>query len=52
MAALGATNPTNWIVPKTAIKKFVGLFVAISLYHAKIKSKNSFLKIAQRTLFC
>jgi len=42
MAALGATNPTNWIVPKTAIKKFVGSFVAILLYHVKTKSKNSF----------
>ena len=42
MAALGATNPTNWIVPKTAIKKFVGSFVAFPLYHVKTKSKNPF----------
>jgi len=44
MAALGATNPTNWIVPKTAIKKFVGSFVATLLYYNKSKSKNSFYR--------
>jgi len=32
------------LFPKTAIKKFVGLFVALSLYHNKTKSKNSFYR--------
>jgi len=49
MAALGATNPITWIVPKTAIKKVIGSFVAISLYHTQTKSKNSFYRAKQKT---
>jgi hypothetical protein len=35
------------LFPKTAIQKAFWLFVAISLYHVKTKSKNSFYRVKQ-----